>query len=1009
MKKKISLKEQRNTKKAENKLKYQKAQAERAAAAQQAAAGAESEENPCFDVVKDTKRKALNPLHVEIEAPSAKKSSVKANGLKSLLLTDGKTVMTSFGRGSEANVEKRFDETGTKTFDRDPELFSAKPLETGYRIQRFNASPKDAGLAYRPAGVRPDQIGAKAALEKRYFGKETPGDNIHVQIAYQIQDIEKLLAVYISNIIYAVNNVTGVSAMKDSKGRPVDLLGDYGILGVEGLTKRLQRIPEQADEEAKALQAFLCSERLSYFGKEFCLVRNSPKEPDKEEKRQYKLMRVLCLLGELRQFLVHGKKKEKEFAWLYRLDRQLSQEYRELLGEFYDAQVDKVNKSFLTNSTVNLEVLFRALKTGTDPERKTVTQEYYQFTVRKEDGNLGFSLKTLREILLSAYKHEVRGKKYDSIRHKLYQLFSFALYHYYKTGVGAERREAFVAKLRAVMTAEAKQRAYADEAAEIWNDEGSGIRAAFLEILEAVDFGSAVKGIKARSSVAGDERFAEWLKEVRIEPEGVSCFTKLMYLLTRFLDGKEINELLTGLINKLENIQSFLDVMQQEHAETGLSDAFSFFECSGEIAAELRMTRSFARMAAADPEAKRFMVVDGAKLLGFNPKDTESEDEGIIRAIYGDACAEYLQFSEEEKEAFYVQKGLYGKKREKFSPYAYFHTDTSLRNFIAKNVVESARFRYVIRYVSPEIARKYARQEALVRFALHRVPLLQLLRYYQSCCGPKKDPDAAECVDFLAGVVNRVDFANFTDVRTRDSSKSEQEKKQKYQAIVGLYLTVVYWIVKNLVNVNSRYVMAFHILERDTVLLEGKRLFVGGMKAEDPFLLTDGYVSRQDAYVRKRIGENKRANRHGLNCVLENRNALGSDPASTDAAARLIWAYRNAVGHLTAVAAAQEYVSELREIHSYFEVYHYAMQRYLKSGAEFAELVSKNGPASGKIAAWANAVDRCHSFCKDWLWLLNVPFAYNPARYKNLSIANLFDKNEAAPVTEDASEQKEDE
>ncbi len=41
-----------------------------------------------------------------------------------------------------------------------------------------------------------------------------------------------------------------------------------------------------------------------------------------------------------------------------------------------------------------------------------------------------------------------------------------------------------------------------------------------------------------------------------------TSFSKLMYLVTCFQDGKEINDLLTTLINKFENIASFLQVME---------------------------------------------------------------------------------------------------------------------------------------------------------------------------------------------------------------------------------------------------------------------------------------------------------------------------------------------------------------------------------------------------------------------------------------------------------------
>ena len=39
-------------------------------------------------------------------------------------------------------------------------------------------------------------------------------------------------------------------------------------------------------------------------------------------------------------------------------------------------------------------------------------------------------------------------------------------------------------------------------------------------------------------------------------------FSKMIYMLTYFLDGKEINDLLTTLISKFDNIKEFLKIMK---------------------------------------------------------------------------------------------------------------------------------------------------------------------------------------------------------------------------------------------------------------------------------------------------------------------------------------------------------------------------------------------------------------------------------------------------------------
>ena len=42
------------------------------------------------------------------------------------------------------------------------------------------------------------------------------------------------------------------------------------------------------------------------------------------------------------------------------------------------------------------------------------------------------------------------------------------------------------------------------------------------------------------------------------------------------------------------------------------------------------------------------------------------------------------------------------------------------------------------------------------------------------------------------------------------------------------------------------------------------------------------------------------------------------------------------------------------------------------------------------ISNWDDEITKGKAFSKPMLWVINVPFAYNMARYKNLSIENLF-------------------
>ncbi len=122
------------------------------------------------------------------------------------------------------------------------------------------------------------------------------------------------------------------------------------------------------------------------------------------------------------------------------------------------------------------------------------------------------------------------------------------------------------------------------------------------------------------------------------------------------------------------------------------------------------------------------------------------------------------------------------------------------------------------------------------------------------------------------------------------------------------------------------------------------------------------------------------------------QNMGNSDP-------QILREFRNCVDHLSAIRKADEYVKDLKEVTSYYQIYHYIVQRYLKDQYAFKttdeykavnpDVVYKNP----KTLEFFGNVERFGTYSKDFVKALNVPFAYNLPRYKNLSIDALFDKN----------------
>lgn len=952
-----------------------------------------------------------------------KKSYVKGMGLKSALVSDSNVYMTTFADGNNAKLEKVVKDGSIVCLNDENEAFSAEFADKnkGYKIEnkKFGHPKGYDVVANNPlynGPVRNDMLGLKETLEKRYFGNTAKGkDNICIQVVHNILDIEKILAEYITNAVYAVNNIIGLD--KDvigfGKFSPVNTFDDFADSA-------------KFVEQYKEFDSMLNNPRFGYFGKAF-FYKGRDKKTNKEVyflKEDIECYHMLALLSGLRNWVVHNNENESNIdrKWLYNLDKNLDREYITTLNYMYNDIADELTSSFAKNSAANVNYIAETLKI--DPDK--FAEQYFRFSIMKEQKNLGFTLTKLREIMLDRSElSDIRDnhRVFDSIRSKLYTMMDFIIYrHYIEDAKKVEiankslpddkkelsEKDFFVINLRGSFDEDQKEKLYMEEAERLWKVLGKSM-------LNIKKFrGDQVKSYKNKKT---DVR--------RILPEGkdVSTFSKLMYALTMFLDGKEINDLLTTLINKFDNIQCMLKVMPLIGVKAKLVSEYAFFNNSEKIADELMLIKSFARMGEPVANAKRVMMIDAIKILGTDLDDNELIN--IADAFFKDESGKLLG------------KGKHG-----------------MRNFVINNVINNKRFHYLIRYGDPANLHEIAKNEAVVKYVLGRIGDIQkkqgrdgknqIDRYYEICVEKNSKKSVPEKINDLTKVIVGMNYDQFEEKRTvlEDTGRNNAER-EKFKKIISLYLTVIYHILKNIVNINSRYVMGFHCVERDAQLynergedINLKKLADRGFTSVTKYCLgiaDDDPVSRKKveqeiaecakASINKLETENpklyatymnytdekkaeefkKQINREkaktARNSYLRNtkwnviiREDMGN---KNDNACK--W-FRNKAVHLEAARYAHKYINDIAEVNSYFQVYHYIMQRLI--------MESLGDKATGKTAEYFDEVKNNNRYNDRLLKLLCVPFGYCVPRFKNLSIEALFDRNEAAKYDKLTKERK---
>lgn len=772
--------------------------------------------------------------------------------------------------------------------------------------------------------VRWDMLGLKSELEKRFFGK-TFDDNIHIQLIYNILDIEKILAVYVTNIVYALNNMLGVKG-SESHDDFIGYLSTNNIYDVFIDPDNSSLSDDKKANVRKSLSKFnvlLKTKRLGYFGLE------EPKTKDTRVSQAYKkrVYHMLAIVGQIRQSVFHDKSSKLDED-LYSFIDIIDSEYRETLDYLVDERFDSINKGFIQGNKVNISLLIDMMKD--DYEADDIIRLYYDFIVLKSQKNLGFSIKKLREKMLDEYGFRFKDKQYDSVRSKMYKLMDFLLFcNYYRNDVVAG--EALVRKLRFSMTDDEKEGIYADEAAKLWGK----FRNDFENIADHMN-GDVIKEL-GKADMDFDEKILDSEKK---NASDLLYFSKMIYMLTYFLDGKEINDLLTTLISKFDNIKEFLKIMKSSavDVECELTAGYKLFNDSQRITNELFIVKNIASMRKPAASAKLTMFRDALTILGIDDKITD------------DRISEILKLKEKGK-------GIHG-----------------LRNFITNNVIESSRFVYLIKYANAQKIREVAKNEKVVMFVLGGIPDTQIERYYKSCV---EFPDMNSSLEAkrseLARMIKNISFDDFKNVKQQAKGR-ENVAKERAKAVIGLYLTVMYLLVKNLVNVNARYVIAIHCLERDFGLYKEIIPELASKNLKNDYrILSQTLCELCDKSPNLFLKKNERLRK----CVEVDINNADSSMTRK---------YRNCIAHLTVVRELKEYIGDIRTVDSYFSIYHYVMQRCITKREDDTKQEEK--------IKYEDDLLKNHGYTKDFVKALNSPFGYNIPRFKNLSIEQLFDRNE---------------
>lgn len=720
---------------------------------------------------------------------------------------------------------------------------------------------------------------------------------------------------------------------------------------------------------------------------------------------------VLRVLGGIRQITEHSEYFHIPFSSEDQLQKNLKdRNFRidlEIVKNNYKDRIDKINNEFMEKSSMNLHILFDLLDAKSEAQNREIAERYYKFSILKEGKNLGVNMKKIRERMINEYIPEIKEKKHDSYRSKLYIIADYLLFESLSSDTILQQ---WCDVLRQTASDDEKEVLYKDFAREAWNKNQKLIKAFF---------GAFDGRFPSYSTEKIDEKLID---HVKMKADDAGVLVQLLAFLCHFMDAKEINELLSAYIHKFECIQDFIDTLKKLGEEVNFSDKYALFNQNGgkeagEIAKQLRVLVSIGKMKPDLDGAKRPLYQAAIKTLGVQDDSEYVTNEWLEKNV--------LLSQEDRKDS---------AKKNQANPF---------RNFIARNVISSRRFFYLVRYTKPKTVRAVMQNEKVVFYVLKRLSEFndaqQINAYYQNIDElGDSDVPVAQKIERLTKKLTGFSFQNVWDKRGGivANSKKGKDKNQnvrnlrdqkleieRLKALVGLYLTVAFIAIKSLVKANARYYIAFAAYDRDRAMFMKKEketidsieknhsytyIDKNGQERtgnNELFSLTEYFLDQEDKNdykppegVTLTPEEFRTACRKHLDTIRrhftkkwrEHFRGQFESAIKINFTGFLMTQARNDAAHLNVLSVLPRYIGDFRKrtpgkgMLSYFELFHFLLQSRMCKEEELRKHLDIS-------AEQRRHVEFAGIPSSDLINIAYTSLGYNLPRYKNLTCEALFD------------------
>ena len=633
----------------------------------------------------------------------------------------------------------------------------------------------------------------------------------------------------------------------------------------------------------------------------------------------------LRILSAIRQFIVHNAKK-------IRIQKNI------FINDIAKREVEDFSKSFAKSNYK----YFCILKEISSEEN--ILEQFFRYTIFDAARNQKVSIDKIKKAITETIdiSSDVQPNSLSEYASKFRTIVMFLITK--RLSENTEELNELIANIKICSSDEEKKEVYDSKAKELIKD-----------FDEFKDIRAVIK--KYIGSIKPSKQFDFYPTDI---PQFKNMLFDMIYVMSKFLTNKEARIMFQKIKNKYESIKSLLEMADSTNTP---------------INQELLGRYEMLLEDGVDNILNQLIILQSIRTRDSSATDSFSQELQRIFAVFKNDGISYEEFEkdltldENKRETKSDSK----KRSFKLKP---------LKSYLRNDVYKSKQYQYISSFASTSICQKLMSNKNIIAFVLKSMiskdnkECIPMQRYiaktYHDFKGENINENSADYLLNEKQITLLIDSLYNLKLESLIASIFG-ETKDNYRVLVKLYLNICYLFIKNIISMNSTYLIQLQDYE-----------FLFRQINRENFSDISYDLSVVENFIKNTTNKKCRSYKQ-LQTLLEKDYV--KDYVKSSEYQTLQNRYRNMIVHTSILYDLENAgydFSNLDNITSFFAIYNTLVQTLFENEAR---------------AVWGDNYDRLFTvdneknFSTKLCIAYNIPYAYNISRFNNNTIEKYASKN----------------